>query len=193
MATFTKFANNIPGHYWALFFVIFLILVDALWWGNLRNLFRRRSPSGHSQGRGGSRHDTQQGNKGPFTGPKLILTRTGSMLFDEDDDLAHEFYEERGNQLVRITRGLRKQGLVELPIPAINPSLGVVMQYVKRDGDEGDDTPAASTSTAGTKAASAPVYRAAAQTYKTAPPQQQQPSKTKSSNPKKAKKGKARK
>jgi hypothetical protein len=50
------------------------------------------------------------------------------MYFDEDGDLAHEFWEEKEGKLVRRTTGLRKQGVVDLPIPAINPDLNIVLQ-----------------------------------------------------------------
>jgi hypothetical protein len=50
------------------------------------------------------------------------------MYMDEDGDLAHEFWEERDGQLVRVETGLRKQGMVQLPIPTINPDLGIVLQ-----------------------------------------------------------------
>lgn len=53
------------------------------------------------------------------------------MYFDEDNDLAHEFYVEQGDKLVRVTRGLRRQGPVTLPIPAINPKVSTVMMVPK--------------------------------------------------------------
>lgn len=53
---------------------------------------------------------------------------TRSMFFDKDEDLAHEFYEERAGKLVRVTQGLRRQGEVPLEPPTINPALSIVLQ-----------------------------------------------------------------
>lgn len=50
------------------------------------------------------------------------------MFFDKDEDLAHEFYEERAGKLVRVTQGLRRQGEVPLEPPTINPALSIVLQ-----------------------------------------------------------------
>lgn len=57
-----------------------------------------------------------------------------SMYFDEDGDLAHEFYEEvrpnkRGKKsyMKKVTRRLLPQGLVELPFPRLHVDFPVVM------------------------------------------------------------------
>lgn len=58
---------------------------------------------------------------------------TRSMFFNEEGDLAHEFWEEQNGKLVKVTKGLRKQGPVTLAIPTINPSLSVVLQvYIEQ-------------------------------------------------------------
>ena len=56
------------------------------------------------------------------------------MYFDEDGDLAHEFYEEvrpskRGKKsyMKKVTRRLLPQGLVELPFPRLHVDFPVVM------------------------------------------------------------------
>lgn len=57
-----------------------------------------------------------------------------SMYFDEDGDLAHEFYEEvrpskKGKKsfMKKVTRRLLPQGLVDLPHPRLHVDFPVVM------------------------------------------------------------------
>ncbi|XP_053325702.1 tumor suppressor candidate 2 [Spea bombifrons] len=65
----------------------------------------------------------------------FIFTRRGSMYFDEDGDLAHEFYEEtivtkngrKRAKLKRIQKNLRPQGTVKLDHPCIHVDFPVVL------------------------------------------------------------------
>lgn len=64
----------------------------------------------------------------------FVWKRTSSMYFDEDGDLAHEFYEEvkpnkKGKKysMKKVTRRLLPQGLVDLPYPRLNVDFPVVM------------------------------------------------------------------
>uniref|UniRef100_A0A8C5PHK0 Tumor suppressor 2, mitochondrial calcium regulator n=1 Tax=Leptobrachium leishanense TaxID=445787 RepID=A0A8C5PHK0_9ANUR len=65
----------------------------------------------------------------------FIFTRRGSMYFDEDGDLAHEFYEEtivtkngrKRAKLKRIHKNLRPQGTVKLDYPCIHVDFPVVL------------------------------------------------------------------
>ncbi|CAH3127758.1 unnamed protein product [Porites lobata] len=68
------------------------------------------------------------------TATPFVRTRSSSMYFDEDGDLAHEFYEEvrpskRGKKsyMKKVTRRLLPQGLVELPFPRLHVDFPVVM------------------------------------------------------------------
>lgn len=38
------FFENIPGHYWALIFVCAFLVVDAMWLGYIRGLFKSKGP-----------------------------------------------------------------------------------------------------------------------------------------------------
>ncbi|XP_065900586.1 tumor suppressor candidate 2-like [Dysidea avara] len=71
--------------------------------------------------------------------PKYVLKRTGSMYFDADHDLAHEFYEETSIQMPgggvklvmrRIKHNLIPQGLIDLPHPRLHVDYPIVMAYV---------------------------------------------------------------
>ncbi|KAK7503688.1 hypothetical protein BaRGS_00005227 [Batillaria attramentaria] len=67
----------------------------------------------------------------PYGATLFVHKRRGSMYFDEDGDLAHEFYQQvvRDNR-VRMERrvdNLRPQGEVELPIPRLNGDLPVFL------------------------------------------------------------------
>lgn len=74
-------------------------------------------------------------NTGPMrTATPFVRTRSSSMYFDEDGDLAHEFYEEvrpskkgKKSYMKKITRRLLPQGLVELPHPRLHVDFPVVM------------------------------------------------------------------
>ncbi|KAK6177009.1 hypothetical protein SNE40_015201 [Patella caerulea] len=61
----------------------------------------------------------------------FIYKRYGSMFFDEDGDLAHEFYEEvvhgRKSRMKRCYKRLRPQGEVDLPHPCLNNQLPIIM------------------------------------------------------------------
>ncbi|CAG0881206.1 unnamed protein product [Darwinula stevensoni] len=63
----------------------------------------------------------------------FVYSRRGSMFFDEDGDMAHEFYIEelhRGRRrahMKRITVNLTPQGEVKLPIPRINVDFPVIL------------------------------------------------------------------
>ncbi|KAM8917222.1 tumor suppressor 2, mitochondrial calcium regulator b isoform 1-T2 [Spinachia spinachia] len=65
----------------------------------------------------------------------FVLTRKSSMYFDEDGDLAHEFYEEaivtkngrKKAKLKRIQKNLTPQGIVKLDIPSIHVDFPVVL------------------------------------------------------------------
>ncbi|XP_068109081.1 tumor suppressor candidate 2 [Hyperolius riggenbachi] len=65
----------------------------------------------------------------------FIFTRRGSMFFDEDGDLAHEFYEEtivtkngrKRVKLKRIHKNLRPQGTIKLDHPCIHVDFPVVL------------------------------------------------------------------
>ncbi|XP_031549896.1 tumor suppressor candidate 2-like [Actinia tenebrosa] len=64
----------------------------------------------------------------------LILKRTGSMYFDDDGDLAHEFYEEvkptkQGEKagMRLLTERLSPQGVVDLPYPRLHVDFPIVM------------------------------------------------------------------
>ncbi|XP_070559561.1 tumor suppressor candidate 2-like [Ptychodera flava] len=66
----------------------------------------------------------------------FVLTRTSSMYFDEDGDLAHEFYEEtagksrRRTHMKRIYRNLTPQGVIEYDIPKLHPNIPTVIYQV---------------------------------------------------------------
>lgn len=66
----------------------------------------------------------------------FVYKRTSSMFFDEDGDLAHEFYEEvidKGHsRMKRQVRNLRPQGEVDLPYPKLHPDLPIVMCEASR-------------------------------------------------------------
>lgn len=68
------------------------------------------------------------------TATPFIRTRSSSMYFDEDGDLAHEFYEEvrpskkgKKSYMKKVTRRLFPQGMVELPYPRLHVDFPVVI------------------------------------------------------------------
>ncbi|XP_028855138.1 tumor suppressor 2, mitochondrial calcium regulator a [Denticeps clupeoides] len=73
-----------------------------------------------------------RGAKGPT---RLIFTRRSSLYYDEDGDLAHEFYEEtvvtkngrKRAKLKRIQKNLIPQGIVRLDHPRLHFDLPVVL------------------------------------------------------------------
>jgi len=74
--------------------------------------------------------DSQTAAASPY-----VLTRSGSMFFDEDGDLAHEFYTEVKTSQGTIMRKepadrLQPQGEVDLPYPRFNVDFPVVLYEV---------------------------------------------------------------
>ncbi|XP_013404773.1 tumor suppressor candidate 2 [Lingula anatina] len=64
----------------------------------------------------------------------FVFKRRGSQFFDEDGDLAHEFYEEvrvekndKKMVMQKRVKNLTPQGYVDLPHPRINKDFPVVM------------------------------------------------------------------
>eukprot|EP00090_Calanus_glacialis_P018545 TRINITY_DN28790_c0_g1_i1.p1 TRINITY_DN28790_c0_g1~~TRINITY_DN28790_c0_g1_i1.p1 ORF type:complete len:116 (-),score=35.30 TRINITY_DN28790_c0_g1_i1:106-453(-) len=61
----------------------------------------------------------------------LVYQRMGSQYFDQDDDLAHEFYEESvdGDKLVmkRKLNNLRPEGMVMYKVPRIHNEFPCVL------------------------------------------------------------------
>ncbi|XP_043934582.1 tumor suppressor candidate 2 [Protopterus annectens] len=65
----------------------------------------------------------------------FVFTRRSSMYFDEDGDLAHEFYEEtvvskngrKKAKLKRIHKNLTPQGMIRLTHPRIHVDFPVVL------------------------------------------------------------------
>uniref|UniRef100_A0A6I8PP39 Tumor suppressor 2, mitochondrial calcium regulator n=1 Tax=Ornithorhynchus anatinus TaxID=9258 RepID=A0A6I8PP39_ORNAN len=77
--------------------------------------------------------------QGCRSAPPFVFTRRGSMYFDEDGDLAHEFYEEtivtkngrKRAKLKRIHKNLVPQGIVQLDHPRIHVDFPVIICEVK--------------------------------------------------------------
>lgn len=68
------------------------------------------------------------------SGTPFVYTRRGSMYFDEDGDVAHEFFEEtnpmkRGVKATmrRIFNNLTPQGEVKLPFPCLNVDFPIII------------------------------------------------------------------
>ncbi|XP_037707215.1 tumor suppressor candidate 2 [Choloepus didactylus] len=67
--------------------------------------------------------------------PPFVFTRRGSMFYDEDGDLAHEFYEEtivtkngqKRAKLRRVHKNLVPQGIVKLDPPRIHVDFPVIL------------------------------------------------------------------
>ncbi|XP_046881238.1 tumor suppressor 2, mitochondrial calcium regulator a [Hypomesus transpacificus] len=65
----------------------------------------------------------------------FVFTRRSSLYFDEDGDLAHEFYEEtvvtkngrKRSKLKRIQKNLIPQGIVKLDHPRIHVDFPVIL------------------------------------------------------------------
>jgi len=75
-----------------------------------------------------------EGAVASFKGTPFVYARHGSMYFDEDGDLAHEFYEEiapkkRGGKrrMRRIDKNLRPQGLVKYRVPCLNVDFPIIL------------------------------------------------------------------
>lgn len=72
--------------------------------------------------------------KGRYGVSPFVLKRTGSMYFDEDGHLAHEFYIEipavsksRKAGMKRVHHNLTPQGEVEHDIPRLHVDLPIIM------------------------------------------------------------------
>ncbi|KAK1800049.1 hypothetical protein P4O66_006557 [Electrophorus voltai] len=65
----------------------------------------------------------------------FVFTRRSSMFFDEDGDLAHEFYEEtvvtkngrKKTKLKRIQKNLIPQGIIHLDHPCLHVDFPVII------------------------------------------------------------------
>uniref|UniRef100_A0A8C5KKU1 Tumor suppressor candidate 2 n=1 Tax=Jaculus jaculus TaxID=51337 RepID=A0A8C5KKU1_JACJA len=70
--------------------------------------------------------------------PPFLFTHRGSMLYDEDGDLAQEFYEEtiitkngqKRAKLRRVHKNLIPQGIVKLDPPRIHVDFPVILYEV---------------------------------------------------------------
>jgi len=75
---------------------------------------------------GGSRSIASFKGNTPF-----VYSRQGSMYFDEDGDLAHEFYEEikKGGKrkMRRIDRNLTPQGEVKYRVPCLHVDFPIIL------------------------------------------------------------------
>ncbi|XP_014679126.1 PREDICTED: tumor suppressor candidate 2-like [Priapulus caudatus] len=77
----------------------------------------------------------QRLSKSKLCGTPFVYTRRGSRFFDEDGDLAHEFYIEvpasgrrkRASMKKRSTHGLTPEGEVRYKYPRIHVDLPVVL------------------------------------------------------------------
>lgn len=64
----------------------------------------------------------------------MVFSRRGSMYFDEDGDLAHEFYEEvppkkKGGKrkMKRVLRNLVPQGEVKYRVPCLHVDFPIIL------------------------------------------------------------------
>lgn len=69
-----------------------------------------------------------------FKGTPFVFARRGSMYFDEDGDLAHEFYEEvapkrKGGKrkMKRVVRNLVPQGEVKYKVPRLHVDFPIIL------------------------------------------------------------------
>ena len=69
-----------------------------------------------------------------FKGTPFVFSRRGSMYFDEDGDLAHEFYEEvppkkKGGKrkMKRVVRNLVPQGEVKYRVPCLHVDFPIIL------------------------------------------------------------------
>ncbi|ESO09324.1 hypothetical protein HELRODRAFT_168291 [Helobdella robusta] len=65
-----------------------------------------------------------------------VYRRRGSMYFDEDGDLAHEFYEEikthKGVKMKRVPNNcLIPQGYIKLSTPRLNKDIPIIIHEAK--------------------------------------------------------------
>ncbi|KAG5274993.1 hypothetical protein AALO_G00142400 [Alosa alosa] len=93
-------------------------------------------------GSGGGDEQAKEGNDQSLARPRsfrtatpFVFTRRSSLYYDEDGDLAHEFYEEivvtkngrKKAKLKRIQKNLISQGMVKLDHPCIHADFPVVI------------------------------------------------------------------
>uniref|UniRef100_A0A1B6KXQ0 Tumor suppressor candidate 2 n=1 Tax=Graphocephala atropunctata TaxID=36148 RepID=A0A1B6KXQ0_9HEMI len=83
-----------------------------------------------------SQHQNLETTTKTMPGP-IVLSRQGSMFFDEDGDLAHEFYEEvkpnkRGSKakMKRIQTNLVPQGEVPYQNPRLHSDYPVILHQI---------------------------------------------------------------
>ncbi|KAF6313699.1 tumor suppressor 2, mitochondrial calcium regulator [Rhinolophus ferrumequinum] len=62
--------------------------------------------------------------------PPFVFTRRGSMFYDEDGDLAHEFYEETIITKNGQKRAKLRRGIVKLDPPRIHVDFPVILYEV---------------------------------------------------------------
>nr|KAF6335960.1 tumor suppressor 2, mitochondrial calcium regulator [Pipistrellus kuhlii] len=62
--------------------------------------------------------------------PPFVFTRRGSMFYDEDGDLAHEFYEETIVTKNGQKRAKLRRGTVKLDTPRIHVDFPVILYEV---------------------------------------------------------------
>ncbi|XP_005987078.1 tumor suppressor candidate 2 isoform X2 [Latimeria chalumnae] len=92
------------------------------------------SGSGSDSANGGTKQALAR-IRGARNATPFVFTRRGSMYYDEDGDLAHEFYEEmivtkngrKRAKLKRIHKNLIPQGIVKLDHPRIHVDFPVVL------------------------------------------------------------------
>lgn len=73
--------------------------------------------------------------KGVRNATPFVFTRRSSLYFDEDGDLAHEFYEEtvvtkngrKKSKLKRIQKNLIPQGIIKLDHPCIHVDFPIIL------------------------------------------------------------------
>ncbi|XP_063071697.1 tumor suppressor 2, mitochondrial calcium regulator b [Engraulis encrasicolus] len=91
---------------------------------------------------GGDEQQPKEGNEQPLArlrsfrnATPFVFTRRSSLYYDEDGDLAHEFYEEtvvtkngrKKAKLKRIQKNLIPQGIIKLDHPSIHVDFPVVI------------------------------------------------------------------
>ncbi|XP_065605585.1 tumor suppressor candidate 2 [Cyrtonyx montezumae] len=95
--------------------------------------FASSAAGGGAEGPGGQQALARA--RGGRAATPFVFTRRGSMYYDEDGDLAHEFYEEtivtkngrKRAKLKRIHKNLIPQGIVKLEHPRIHVDFPVII------------------------------------------------------------------
>ncbi|XP_070965287.1 tumor suppressor candidate 2-like isoform X1 [Oncorhynchus clarkii lewisi] len=93
------------------------------------------SGAGGDSGSEGQEDQSLTRLKGTRKATPFIFTRRSSLYYDEDGDLAHEFYEEtlvtkngrKRSKLKRIQKNLIPQGIVKLNHPRIHVDFPVIL------------------------------------------------------------------